>query len=89
MPVPLRNYINSFNKTNAKELRQQIFSAQAFDQDYDHSTSHDFDWVRCTVYQLLREYEAGTLKKHHSEEWYMAHVWNFIDTVFNDANVLR
>ncbi|KAI8877374.1 hypothetical protein K501DRAFT_278513 [Backusella circina FSU 941] len=54
--------------------------------NYDHNTSHDCDWMRITIYQLLREYEAGTLKKHHSEEWYMAHVWNFIDTVFNDVD---
>lgn len=86
MPVPLRSYINSFNKANANDIRQQSWTPQPFDQDYDHNESHDFDWVRFTVYSLFREYESVSLKKLHNEEWYMSHVWHFIDTVFNDAD---
>jgi hypothetical protein len=69
-----------------------MFFSQNFDKDYDYSTFYDYDWVRITIYQSLREYDVGILKKRHREEWYMAHVWNFIDTVFNDMeliNVLR
>ncbi|KAG2210937.1 hypothetical protein INT47_000094, partial [Mucor saturninus] len=69
MPVPLRNYINSFNKNNDKDIRQQLFTPQSFDEEYDHSMSYDYDWVQFLVYQLLREYEVGALKNHHSEEW--------------------
>jgi hypothetical protein len=84
MPGPLRNYIDSYNKKTSKEILQQLFISQEFDEDYNHKDSHDYDWVCCTVYNLLREYGAGTLKKKRSEEWYMSHVWNFTDTVFND-----
>lgn len=83
MPTELRDYINSFNKNSIQELRSQIFKPQEFDQAYNHEDSHDYDWVRFTVYALLREYESGSLKEEHSEAWYMAHAWHFVDTVFN------
>ncbi|KAG1135866.1 hypothetical protein G6F37_012478 [Rhizopus arrhizus] len=92
MPTELRDYINSFNKNSIQELRRQIFQSQEFDQEYSHKDSHDYDWDRFTIYSLLREYEAGSLKKEHGEAWYMAHVWHFIDTVFNgedEITVLR
>ncbi|KAI8973172.1 hypothetical protein BDF20DRAFT_989197 [Mycotypha africana] len=45
--------------------------------------SHDLDWVQFTIYALLRECESGSLEKDHSEACYIAHVWHFVDTVFN------
>ncbi|KAG0899585.1 hypothetical protein G6F33_013194 [Rhizopus arrhizus] len=92
MPTELRDYINSFNKNSIQELRRQIVQSQEFDQEYSHKDSHDYDWVRFTIYSLLREYEAGSLNKEHREAWYMAHVWHSIDTVFNgedEITVLR
>ncbi|KAI7906275.1 uncharacterized protein BX663DRAFT_540089 [Cokeromyces recurvatus] len=83
MPTELRDYINSFNKNIIQELRSQIFQSQEFDQEYSHKDSHDYDWVRFTICALLREYGSGSLEEEHSEAWYMAHVWHFIDTVFN------
>ncbi|KAI9247285.1 hypothetical protein EDC94DRAFT_637564 [Helicostylum pulchrum] len=83
MPTELRDFINSFNKNSIQELRSQIFQSQEFDQEYSHKDSHDYNWVRFTVYALLREYESGSLKEEHSEAWYMAHIWHFIDTVLN------
>jgi hypothetical protein len=55
MPGPLRNYIDSYNKKTSKEIRQQLFISQNFDEDYNHKDSHYYDRVRCTVYNLLRE----------------------------------
>lgn len=83
IPIELRNYTNSFDKNSISELRKQIFQSQEFDQEYRHKDSHDYDWVWFTIYSLLRECEADSLKKEYSEPWYMAHVWHFIDTVFN------
>ncbi|KAI8875213.1 hypothetical protein K501DRAFT_171311 [Backusella circina FSU 941] len=83
MPIELRDYINSFNKNSIQELRSQIFQLQEFDQEYSHKDSYDYDWVRSTIYALLREYGSDSLKEEHSEAWYMAHVWHFIDTVFS------
>lgn len=56
MPTELRDYINSFNKNSIQDLRSQIFQSQEFDQEYSHKDSHDHDWVRFTIYALLREY---------------------------------
>jgi hypothetical protein len=48
--------------TNTNYMKYDVFS-QNFDKDYDYSTFYDYDWVRITVYRLLREYDAGILKK--------------------------
>ncbi|KAI9476582.1 MAG: hypothetical protein EXX96DRAFT_621015 [Benjaminiella poitrasii] len=48
--------------------------------------------LRRQIFQPHEEYEAGSLKKEHSEAWYMAHVWHFVDTLFNsedEITVLR
>jgi hypothetical protein len=77
-------YLNKYNLTTTTALRQQIFT-QPLDEDY----SQDMDWIRFTVYSLVREYESDNFKRSHSEEWYKAHVRHFLDTVFNNESEIE
>ncbi|KAG1138233.1 hypothetical protein G6F37_013368 [Rhizopus arrhizus] len=56
MPLALRDYLNSFNKTTATDIRREIFKSQDFDKNYSHELSSDFDWIRHSIYTLLRLY---------------------------------
>ncbi|KAG2233791.1 hypothetical protein INT48_005944 [Thamnidium elegans] len=46
-------------------------------------------WVRLTVYSFIREYESESFKRSHSEEWYKAHMWHFLNTVSNNVNEME
>ncbi|EPB83448.1 hypothetical protein HMPREF1544_09776 [Mucor circinelloides 1006PhL] len=49
---------------------------------------HDFDWVKHTIFSLVKLYESGNLKKIQKEVWYNGHVWSLIGTIFNDIEAL-
>ncbi|GAN01509.1 hypothetical protein MAM1_0008d00942 [Mucor ambiguus] len=85
MPTKLRDYFNTYNLTTTTALRQKIFAQEQLDEEY----SEDMDWIRFTVYSFVREYEAESFKRSHSEEWYKAHVWHFLDTVFNNLSEIE
>lgn len=87
MPKALRDYLNQFNKTTTGSIRQEIFKNMEMDKNFDPKQHFDYDWIRNTCYNLLMEFEAGSLKIPHNEEWFKAHVWNFNDTVFNHSNI--
>lgn len=87
MPKELRDYLNRFNKTTTSSIRQEIFKKMDMDEDFDPEQHFDYDWIRNTCYNLLMEFEAGSLKVPHNEEWFKAHVWNFNDTIFNHSNI--
>ncbi|KAG2236271.1 hypothetical protein INT48_008631 [Thamnidium elegans] len=67
MDISLRKYLNSFNKTTADEIRREISKPQEFDQEYNREFDGDFDWIRHSIYTLLRLYESNKLKKPHRE----------------------
>lgn len=59
--------------------------AEQLDEEY----AKDMDWIKFTACSLVREYETGSFRRSHSEEWYKAHVWHFLDTVFDSVDELR
>lgn len=63
MPLALRGYLDSCSKTTVTDIRCEIFKSQDFDKNYSHELSSDFDWIRHSVYTLLRLYESDKLKK--------------------------
>ncbi|KAG1048225.1 hypothetical protein G6F43_009372 [Rhizopus delemar] len=85
MPMPLRNYIASFNKKNTNEIRDVIDTRQPWQINYDIKDYGDYDWVRSSVYNMLREYEAGSFDHSHHETWYLMHVWRFVDCAFDNV----
>ncbi|CAB4407224.1 unnamed protein product [Rhizophagus irregularis] len=84
MSKELATYLNTFRPGTTAELRQLVFRQEAMDQNFDRQKDFDRDWIRNTVYNLLREYEANSLKKDHLELWLLLHVWSFIDKAFEN-----
>lgn len=73
-------------------LRKKLFSNWPWQESYDPLKHGDFDWVMNTVYNLIREYEAGSFAVDHLEGWYTVHVWRLFDTVFHilpDVDIIR
>jgi len=87
MPTPLRDYLNRFNKTTTADIRKEVFRPMEFDDSYNPHTHYHYDWIRNSCYNLLMEYEAGSLSVPHHEEWYKSHVWFFNDTIVNHTSV--
>ncbi|KAF1802701.1 hypothetical protein V8B55DRAFT_1482346 [Mucor lusitanicus] len=85
MPNKLRDHLNSYNLATTAALRQKIFASEEFDPEH----AQDMDWICFTIYASVREYESGSFKRLHSEEWYKAHVWHFLDTVFDSMNEIE
>ncbi|CAG8698341.1 14789_t:CDS:10 [Funneliformis caledonium] len=89
MPQDLLTYLNSFRVSDISGLRDAIFKSQQWDSPYNRQTHFDHDWIRNTAYNLLHEYEAGSLEKDHLELWLLVHVWNFIDRGFGNVDRLE
>lgn len=77
------------NKTTTDDIRREIFKKQNFDVNYSSDLSEDFDWIRHSVYTMLRLYESDKLKKAHRESRYPSQVWNFIDSAFDNIRGMR
>lgn len=43
MPLVLRDYLNSVNKTTSTDIRREIFKTRDFNENYSHELSSDFD----------------------------------------------
>ena len=85
MPTPLRGYMASFNKKPPNEIRDVIDTRQPWQTNYDIKNHDDYDWVCNSVYNMLREYEAGSFDHSHHETWYLMHVWRFVDCAFDSV----
>ncbi|GES84571.1 hypothetical protein GLOIN_2v1741550 [Rhizophagus clarus] len=66
------------------DLRRLVFWQEDMDQNFDWQKNFDHDWIQNTVYNLLQEYEANSLKKDHLKMWLLLHVWSFIDKAFEN-----
>lgn len=42
-----------------------------------------------TFSNRIEEFEAGTLKHQHHENWYLARIWSLMDRVYNDVEGLE
>ncbi|KAI8050735.1 hypothetical protein BDF21DRAFT_482448 [Thamnidium elegans] len=94
IPTKLRDYFNKYNLTTTTALRQKIFTSEQLDEEYPQGYivciyHQDMGWIRLTVYSFIREYESESFKRSHSEEWYKAHMWHFLNTVSNNVNEME
>lgn len=62
--------MDKYNLKTAADIRSALKKNHTFEDNPDK----DIDWINYTVYGLLREYESGNMKKHHSEIWYQTHI---------------
>ncbi|CEP13683.1 hypothetical protein [Parasitella parasitica] len=79
MTSDLKNHLLAFNKSNAKDIRNVLKANNTFDDKFDS----DEDWINCTMYSILRQYEAGNMMKPHCESWFQSHIWSMIENAFD------
>ncbi|KAI8367028.1 hypothetical protein EDC96DRAFT_544064 [Choanephora cucurbitarum] len=60
-----------------------------WEECYDREKHFDLDWIKHSVYTLVREHENGSLKKDHLENWYNIHLWFMIDHIFGNLEGLE
>ncbi|CAG8712180.1 7780_t:CDS:2, partial [Funneliformis caledonium] len=66
MPTELLKYLGSFRKKMTEDLRIVLEARQNWEGRNFIRTKHfDFDWIKNSVYNLLLEYESGTLQQKH------------------------
>ncbi|KAG0187448.1 hypothetical protein DFQ28_006306, partial [Apophysomyces sp. BC1034] len=70
LPDELRHCINSFNKNNLLDIHRAVMAKQPWEMNYNKTTDSGFDWIKNTMYNLLRLYESHRLKSSHLEQWY-------------------
>ncbi|KAG1145006.1 hypothetical protein G6F37_012212 [Rhizopus arrhizus] len=71
-----KKYLNKFSCQNASEVRDALNETQEWEKSYDRSKSFDLDWIKHSIYTLLREYEDGSFEFDHNELWYNVHIWD-------------
>lgn len=71
MPQGLLTYLHSFRVYDLLDLRKEILKTQQWDSPYNQKTHFDHNWIRNTMYNLLYEYETGSLEKEHLELWFL------------------
>ncbi|KAI8137847.1 hypothetical protein BJV82DRAFT_524451 [Fennellomyces sp. T-0311] len=84
LPKTLKAYMNGLNSDSFSSLRSKLYERHAWQVDYDHAAHSDFDWVHSTMLNMVRLLQSKNLAYNHLESWYNAHVWRFVDTVFDD-----
>ncbi|KAG9294151.1 hypothetical protein G9A89_021510 [Geosiphon pyriformis] len=76
--------------TTISDLRTQVFRSEPWKSPYNRQKDFDRDWIRNNIDNLLREYEADSLKREdHTEAWLLSHVWLFIDRVVENIEGVR
>lgn len=63
MSSDLKNHLLVFDKSNAKDIRNVLKANNTLDDKFDS----DEDWINCTMYSILRQYEAGNMIKPHCD----------------------
>ncbi|KAG0929241.1 hypothetical protein G6F57_012745 [Rhizopus arrhizus] len=89
LPNEIREYLNKFNCQSTNALRSVLYEKQSWEENYQRDQHFDLDWIKHSVYTLLRQYESGSLKKDHLENWYNVHIWSIIDSAFDDLEELE
>ncbi|KAG1124327.1 hypothetical protein G6F42_009721 [Rhizopus arrhizus] len=85
LPDDFKKYLNKLNCQNSSEVRDVLNETQEWEKSYNRSKSFDLDWIKHSIYTLLREYEDGSFEVDHNEQWYNVHIWGLIDRCFGNV----
>ncbi|KAG2175249.1 hypothetical protein INT44_007737 [Umbelopsis vinacea] len=89
LPKDLVDYLLLFDCRTSEELRKACFENQKWYYPFNRTEHFYHDWIRRTVDMLIAEFESGSLKKEHHENWYMIRIWSLIDRMFSDVEDLE
>ncbi|KAI8051802.1 hypothetical protein BDF21DRAFT_498321 [Thamnidium elegans] len=74
-PLHVVKHMDKYNLKTAANIRSVLKKNHTFEDNPDKDNpDKDIDWISYIVYGLLREYESGNMKKHHSEIWYQTYL---------------
>ena len=85
LPDDFKKYLNKLNCQNSSEVRDVLNETQEWEKTYNRSKSFDLNWIKHSIYTLLREYEDGSFEVDHNEQWYNVHIWGLIDRCFGNV----
>ncbi|KAG0908193.1 hypothetical protein G6F33_009912 [Rhizopus arrhizus] len=85
LPDDFKKYLNKLNCQNSSEVRDVLNETQEWEKSYNRSKSFDLNWIKHSIYTLLREYEDGSFEVDHNEQWYNVHIWGLIDRCFGNV----
>jgi hypothetical protein len=60
-------YLNKFNCKSTTDIRKVLNEKQSWEECYDREKHFDLDWIKHSVYTLVRGYENSSLMKDHLE----------------------
>lgn len=89
IPDDIKQYLNKFNCQSTADIRKILNEKQSWEKCDDREKHFDLDWIKHSVYTLVREYENNSLMKDHLESWYNIHIWCMIDHISGDLEGLE
>ncbi|CAG8812098.1 18511_t:CDS:10, partial [Gigaspora margarita] len=91
IPDDLFDYLRTFAKDTLHELRHAIDQPiKVIQGNFNPKKHHDYDWIRYVMHTIVQEYEVGSLRKNHLEQWYNMHLWcAIVDRCFADVDDLN
>ncbi|KAF0436850.1 hypothetical protein F8M41_004651 [Gigaspora margarita] len=91
IPDDLFDYLMTFAKDTLHELRHAIDQPiKVIQGNFNPKKHHDYDWIRYVMHTIVQEYEVGSLRKNHLEQWYNMHLWcAIVDRCFADVDDLN
>ncbi|CAG8753049.1 16775_t:CDS:2, partial [Gigaspora rosea] len=94
IPDDLFDYLKTFAKDTLHELRHAIDQPiKVIQGNFNPKIHHNYDWIRYVMHTIVQEYEVGSLRKNHLEQWYNMHLWcAIVDRCFadiDDLNLIR
>ncbi|KAG2198336.1 hypothetical protein INT46_010415 [Mucor plumbeus] len=60
--------IEEIKTYHARKVRDVLNETQEWEKSYDRSKSFDLDWIKHSIYTLLREYEYDAFEIDHNEQ---------------------
>ncbi|RIB09684.1 hypothetical protein C2G38_2208113 [Gigaspora rosea] len=75
IPDDLFDYLKTFAKDTLHELRHAIDQPiKVIQGNFNPKIHHNYDWIRYVMHTIVQEYEVGSLRKNHLEQWYNMHL---------------
>ncbi|CAO3689690.1 unnamed protein product [Umbelopsis vinacea] len=89
LPKHLVDFLTLFDCHTTEELRKACLDNEEWYYPFNRTTHFYHDWMRRTIDLMIAEFEAGSLKVQHHENWYLVKIWSLIDRTFADVDGLE
>jgi hypothetical protein len=70
-------------------MRKGLLQTESWEYSYDQNTHFGLDWAKQSIYMLLQEYELGSFRSDHFENWYNIHLRCIIGRYFGNLKEIE